>query len=132
MEILRGLWSIARGIALVGKGLVGVAKWVLSWAVANPLGAVIVGVTLIVASWWLKAQPWAGADVLANVVGLAGQGILGVGIGSWIGRQIGLLLKETAVAVGKFLKEAVQSTPGGPWWYVFPSFTGPAAIAPVF
>lgn len=103
MEFLQGLLMVARGVYLVGTALVGYAAVALKWAVLHPLGAVLVGAGLLVASYWLGAQPWAGAGVLAEVVGLGGKLLFGVGIGAWLGQQILLQAKVVLDRVLSFL-----------------------------
>lgn len=105
MAILRALWSIARGVYLVGKAVVQGGLFMFKWAVAHPLGAALVGVGLLLSSLWLRAQPWIGANVLANVTGTMGTVLVSFGIGAWVG---GL----TAGPVGKVIGAAA----GGYQW----------------
>ncbi len=128
MDILVGLWQIARGIYTVVKGVGRAFVAIAGWAVANPLGAILVGTGLLLGSYWLRNQPWAGADALAALVGWAGEALLWTGIGVFAGKLFARTVGKYVREAFAFLKSAVQAPRKVmPWRSLF----GPGAVGPL-
>jgi len=70
------------------KWIFDVATSAVEWMVAHPVVAIVVGVTLIILSEYLRQQSWSGAAIVADLVGTTGRVVLAVGLGAWIAQQI--------------------------------------------
>lgn len=62
---------------------------VVAWAIAHPVAAIVVGIGLLVGAYYLREQPWAGADTVANLVSGAGEVLLWVGGGAYVVAKTG-------------------------------------------
>lgn len=76
-------------------GLKFIAKSFL-WATAHPVTAALTGVVLATTSLILARQKWAGADLLARLVGGLGGYFFTVGMGTLIAQAVSALRWESA------------------------------------
>ncbi|MBA7686949.1 hypothetical protein ES703_95409 [subsurface metagenome] len=68
---------------------VGKVAWtVVKWAALKPLFVVAAGVTLVAAAQWLRAQPWAGSNVIADLSNTIGGALIVLGLGAFVVRGI--------------------------------------------
>lgn len=85
MGLLAGIWA-------VGKWLVVASVKVVLWAVTNPLGAIFAGAFMLTAAQLLRAQPWAGSDTLASLIGPLGRWLAFMGGAGLVGRALWTLI----------------------------------------
>ena len=117
------LWNVFRWIAKV-------AYVVVKWSITHPYVAVAVGLGLWLGAQWLRQQPWAGAELTADLVeGAAVYGFLipggivsvaiKLGLKTWalilmlykIIRDYGAGLSPYGMRIGSVAKEISRRTP---------------------
>lgn len=107
------MWS---SLWAVGKWLVATFVKVLAWTAAHPVAAVLVGATAAIGGAWLKAQPWAGADIVGRVVGSFGLSLLLGGMGAWLGGKVlGAVGRAVGAATPFWYKYIFQQRFDRPW-----------------
>lgn len=87
---MKTAWKVLLTAATLYAGY-WLAKWVSSaavWMAAHAKTTITLGIAALTGAKWLKEQPWAGADVLASLLGTVGWTAVTFGMGAWIGKKI--------------------------------------------
>lgn len=80
-----------------------ISRWIASaatWMATHAVATVGLGTSALVGSKWLSEQRWAGAEVLASLLGTVGIGMLTFGIGAWMGRRIAAAAATPVRSIG--------------------------------